>query len=284
MRALAILFSAAALVAQTRPAPDKAQLERTLRHIELWIPQVAVTIDDPKPSGVGSLLELPVHLKYQNVTKDLTYYVTPDYKHVIRGDVYGTSGNPFADDLKTLDLKGQPGFGPANAPLTLAVFSDFQCPLCRDEALELRKQVPAAFPNDLRVVYMDFPLDTIHPWARPAAIAGRCAFQQGEAAFWSYFDYVYENQKAVTPENLGDKVLEWAKANSSVDSLRLKRCIDTKATEAEVNRTVAEGQKLKVDSTPTAFLNGRRLVGAAKWENLQQILKLDLEYAKANVK
>lgn len=284
MRSLIVLLAAAALMAQTRPAPDKKELERTLRHIELWLPQVEVTIGDPKPSPAAGLLQLPVRLSYQKMSKDMTYYVTPDYRHIIRGDMFATHGNPFAEEAKELDYRNQPSFGPANAPLTLAVFADFQCPLCRDEALEVRKQLPAAFPNDVRVVYMDFPLDPIHPWARPASIAGRCVYDQNHDAFWSYFDYVYQNQKEITPENLGDKVLGWAKTNPSIDSLRLKRCMDTKATEPEVNRTVEEGKRLRVDSTPTAFLNGRRLVGATKWDNLEQIIKLDLEYAKATAK
>src|SRR5512142_327169 len=101
MRLLTLVLAAAALMAQTRSAaPDKKELERMLRHIELWIPQVSVAIDDPKPSAAAGLLELPVHLSYQNVTKDFTYFVTPDFKRLIGGEMFALQGNPFAADVK----------------------------------------------------------------------------------------------------------------------------------------------------------------------------------------
>ncbi len=273
-------------MAATTPAVDKAAVEQYLRHLELWVPQIKVVIDDPKPTPVPSVFELPVHLSFGQASKDTSYYISADGRHILRGEVFDLKGNPFANDLKSLRQEGQPSFGPATAPMTIAIFSDFECPLCKEEAKVLRENVPKAFPNDVRVVFLDMPLDAIHPWARPASIAGRCVYAQNPTAFWSYFDWIYAHQGDIKPDNLKEKVLGWAKESATiVDAAKLGQCMDTRATEAEVDRSVAEAKRLQVDgSTPTSFLNGRRIVGAQPWPNFEQIIKLDLEYAKAHAK
>ena len=81
------------------------------------------------------------------------------------------------------------------------------------------------------------------------------------------------------PENLKAKVLEWAKGKE-IDALQLGRCMDTKATEAEVNRNIAEAKALNVNSTPTLFVNGRRLVGRLDWPTLRSIIDYEIEYQK----
>jgi predicted DsbA family dithiol-disulfide isomerase len=82
----------------------------------------------------------------------------------------------------------------------------------------------------------------------------------------------------VTPDNFNPKLMEWAGKNS-VDTLQLGRCIDSKATEDEVNRSVAMGRELGVDATPTLYLNGRKLVdNMAQWQTLQQLITLELDH------
>src|SRR5438132_49972 len=119
------------------------------------------------------------------------------------------------------------------------VFSDFQCPNCREEAKVFRENIPAKFPTQVRFYFKDFPLEQIHPWAKAGSIDGRCVFRQSPAAFWKYHDWIYEHQGEITAENLKDKVLEWAKS-AEIDALQLGRCIDSKATEAEVDKSLAE--------------------------------------------
>jgi protein-disulfide isomerase len=136
----------------------------------------------------------------------------------------------------------------------------------------------------VRVVFFDMPLDAIHPWARAAAIAGRCAYDQNHDAFWSYFDWMYEHQGDIKAENLKDKVMEWAGTVKGIDTAKLAGCMDNKTTEPEVNKSVDIAKALQVDSTPTEYLNGRRLVGAVPWENLEKIIEMDLEYAKSHTK
>jgi protein-disulfide isomerase len=160
------------------------------------------------------------------------------------------------------------------------VFSDFQCPNCKEEAKSLRQNLPSSFPTQVRFFFKDFPLEQIHPWAKSAAIAGRCIFQQSPAKFWEYHDWIYDKQSDINGENLKNQVLEFANNAKGLDALQLGRCIDTKATEGEVNASIAEGKALKVDATPTIFLNGRRLVGNYPWPNLEQIVNGELNYQK----
>ena len=180
------------------------------------------------------------------------------------------------------DQKSTPAgkaLGAPTAPVTLEVFSDFQCPFCKEEAKMLRGNILSAYPKQVRVYFKDLPLDQIHPWAKPAAIAGRCVFKQTPAAFWDYHDWAYEHQAEITKDNFRDKALEFAKGKE-IDALQFGRCMDTKATEAEVDKSVAEARELKVMSTPTLFVNGRRLPAQVAWPDLRQIIDQEIEYQK----
>ena len=76
----------------------------------------------------------------------------------------------------------------------------------------LRENLLKTYPKEVRLYFKDFPIDQIHPWARPAAIAGRCVFRQNPQAFWDYHDWIFDKQAEITPENLRAKVMEWAAA------------------------------------------------------------------------
>jgi protein-disulfide isomerase len=268
--------------AQEKPksALDKTQMETFVRHLLAVIPEVGVKIDDPKPSVVPNLLQMDVHFSYNGRSQDETFFVTKDGKDVIRGFVYDVAQNPFKPELDKLKTDLSPSMGAAGAPVSLVVFSDFQCPNCKQEEETLRQSLPSTFPTQVRVFFKDFPLEQIHPWAKAAAIAGRCVFHQNPAKFWEYHDWIYGKQSDITVENLKDQVLSFATNAKDLDTLQLGRCMDTKATEAEVNASIAEARELKVDATPTMFLNGRRLVGNYPWPNLEQIINGELNYQK----
>lgn len=180
-----------------------------------------------------------------------------------------------------LNLENQPSFGPADAPVTIVEFGDFECPSCRAEAPVLRQLMPDLYPGKFRVVFKDFPLETIHPWARAASDAARCIFRQNPQAFWKFYDWDYDNQDEITVENLKSKVLAWA-AGNGVNAADLGRCIDSKATDAEVAQNISEGRALGVRGTPTVFVNGRK-AGSGNMIALQRIIDAELA-AKAGGK
>jgi protein-disulfide isomerase len=270
------------LPAQDKPksAVDKAALETYIRHLLAVIPEVQIKIDDPKPSPVATLQELDVHFTYGPRTQDETFFVSKDGKNIVRGMVYDVAKNPFQADLDKLKTDLSPSFGTAGAPVVLVMFGDFECPECKTEAATLRQNLLKTFPTQVRVYFKDFPLEQIHPWAKTAAIAGRCVFRQSPAAFWKYFDWIYDRQDQINIDNLKTQVMDFAKSAQDLDGIELGRCLDTKATEAEVDASMAQARSLRVDATPTVFLNGRRLVGSYPWPNIEQLINGELNYQK----
>jgi len=259
---------------------DKVHMETYVRHLLAVIPEVQVKIDDPKPSTAPDLQEVDVHFSYQGRSQNETFYIAKDGQHIVRGVIYNLAQNPFQEDLDKLKTSDTPAFGPASAQVTAIEFGDFECPNCKEEAKTLRDNVPSQFPTQVHVYFKDFPLESIHPWAKAASIAGRCIYHQSLSAFWKYHDWIYDHQSEITPDNLKTQVTDFAKTAQDLDGVQLGRCIDTKATEAEVDASIAEGRALNVDATPTLFLNGRRLVGNYPWQNISQIITGELSYQK----
>ena len=274
------LFSISAQVAPkpaAKSAFDKPTLEAYVRHLLAVVPEVTVKIDDPKPGPTADLKQVDVHFSYSGRSQDETFFVSKDGRHIVRGFVYDVAQNPFQADLDKLKTDLSPSFGAATAPVVVVAFSDFQCPNCKEEALAIRANLEKTFPGQVRFYFKDYPLEQIHPWAKPAAIAGRCIFRQDPAAFWKFHDWVYGEQGEITAENFKTKLNDWAKA-ANLDGMQLGRCLDTSATAADIDKEIAEGKALHIDATPTVFVNGRRLVGSYPWPNLEQIIKGELNY------
>jgi protein-disulfide isomerase len=258
---------------------DKATLETYLRHVELWVPGVGVKIDDAKDSKeLPGFLDVIVHLSYNNNNlPEQHYYMSKDGKKIFKADVYDINKSPFQANIDKLDVKGAPTLGPSDAPVTVIVFSDFQCPMCRQEAEVIHKQLTEAFPKEVRVFFRDFPLESLHNWARPAALAGRCVYKLNPAAFWDYHDWVYENQTYIGLDNLNSKLQEFA-TSKGIDGMQLSRCIENKTAEPELKAEISTGTSLSINSTPTIFVNGRRIEGAVPWENLQALIKAEIDH------
>ena len=267
--------------AQVKPksAFDKPTFETYVRHLLLVDPRVEIKVDEAKPASIGGLKEIDVHMSYQGRTQDEVFYASPDGQQILYGRLFNVNHSPFQADLDKIHTDGSPTLGPSSAPLTVVLFSDFECPACKEEAKMLRDNIVQTYPTQVHVFFKDFPLEQIHPWAKAGAIAGRCVYRENAASFWDYYDWVYEHQAEITPENLKDKVLEFAK-NKNLDTLQLGRCMDTKATEADVEKSAAEGKSLKIDQTPTLFVNGRRIPGSIPWPNMKQLIDAELAFTK----
>ena len=285
MKIIASLLLITAAFAADKTGFDKATIEAYLRHVELWRPDVGVKIDDPVPSkDLPGFMDMTVRLTFNNaVLPAQHYFLSKDGKKVFRADVYDINQNPFQANLDKLDVKGAPTLGPANAPVTVVVFSDFQCPLCKQEAAVIHKQLTEAFPDKVKVYFRDFPLETLHNWARSAAVAGRCVYKLNPAAFWDYHDWIYDNQSYIGLDNLNSKLQEFA-TSKGIDGMQFSRCIESKATTPEVNASIAVGNSLIINATPTLFINGRKLEGAVPFETLQALIKMELDHQAAAAK
>jgi len=256
-------------------------MEEYVRHLFVWGPQITVKVADPKPSELTGFNLISVVASAGPASQEELFYVSKDGQKIVRGMIFDVNQSPFDADLKKLKTEFQPSFGTPGAPVVMVLFSDFQCAFCKEEAKLIRQNIPNTYPKEVRVYFKDFPLEQIHPWAKTASIAGRCVFRQKPAAFWDYHDWIFENQIDVTPENLKQKVLEFGKTKE-LNAEQLGSCIDTKATEAEVDKNIAEGKLLQINSTPTLFVNGRKLVGQGGWPQLRQIIDFEIDYQKTH--
>lgn len=260
-------------------ARDKADLEFYVRHLFVWGPQIEVTVDEYQESAVPGMLEVRVTGSFQQASQQKIFYVSKDGQHLIQGTPYKIDDNPFRPVLDKIDNTGAAAFGAEGASVAVVVFSDFQCPFCAKEAKMLRTQLKDEYSGRVRVYFRDFPLTQIHDWAAAAAIGGQCVRAQSPEAFWTYHDWVFENQKTFTPENLTDKTLE-SPAAGGIDIQKLKSCIDTRETLKIVEASLAEGKAVGVSSTPTIFVNGRKMRGGIQWPQFKSVIDYELEYQK----
>ncbi|MDA1029770.1 MAG: thioredoxin domain-containing protein [Bacteroidetes bacterium] len=156
-------------------------------------------------------------------------------------------------------------WGNPEADITIVEFADFQCPACRESAFHLRPAL-FEFQKDVKLVFMNYPLDSnfntsmetqLHAMAGPAAMAGVCAEEFGD--FWGYHDLIFRDQGALTNQLLtkSAEALGW-------DPLAFAQCIVRDDVRARVLSDLAMGQLTQLGSTPTLFLNGRKLT---YWRN-----------------
>lgn len=129
-----------------------------------------------------------------------------------------------------------PSSGSESAPVTIAVFSDFQCPYCARFASMMKELAPR---DGVRLVFRHLPL-SMHSWARPAAEAAACAQDQGAGYFWRLHDYLFEHQREITAGNLVPKLVEYSKSFSAFDQRKFADCLDRRATAARVGQDVGD--------------------------------------------
>lgn len=168
--------------------------------------------------------------------------------------------------LVTPDADDDPFLGPADAPVEIIAFEDFQCPYC-ERAAPIIMDVLAQYPNDVKFVYRDFPLYTIHDKAIEAARAAECADAQGK--FWAWHDEAYENQSAL---NAAPEIFSiWAE-DAGLDVTTYEACVEANTYATEVQKDQDEGLLAGVRATPTFFVNGYKVEGVLAEEQWKEII------------
>ena len=266
----------AASAAASAPTALQKKVEAYLRNLYAFGPNVQLSVSAPKDSEVPGLLEATVDLKDGENTQSAKFYLSKDGKYLVRGEVSDLSKDPLEETRARLQIKDAPVLGDAKATVTLVEFSDFECPVCRSLHDVLRGLLPN-YPQ-VRVVFKDFPLENLHPWARTAAIAGRCAYQQDPKAFWKVYDSIYDQQEVISAANAWSKMTDFA-ADAGLNGDVFKACMAGPDAGAQVDASRANGQQLEVGSTPTIFVNGRRMVGADA-HVLEQYIQYELAQQK----
>jgi predicted DsbA family dithiol-disulfide isomerase len=169
-----------------------------------------------------------------------------------------------------LDIAGAPFTGPADAPITMVEFSDFECPYCQSFGPTV-EQVKATYPDDVKVVFLQFPLRQIHPNAQKSGEASLCAFEQDK--FWEAHDLYFAERSSLTVPDLKEKA-----GRLGLDTEAFATCLDSGKYADRVQAEMDAGAAVGVTGTPAVFINGRPLPGGAvPFEMVAELIDDELE-------
>jgi protein-disulfide isomerase len=179
----------------------------------------------------------------------------------------GPARRPILSDPVKVPITGAPAKGPENARVTLVEFSDFECPYC-SHAVGQVEALLRVFPNDIRLVYKQFPL-SMHPHARKAAAAALAANEQGK--FWQMHDKLFANFRQLSD----DRILAMAK-EIGLDMNRFMADLGAGKYEAAINKDVRDGEQSGVFGTPAFFINGKLYSGSMEAADVKPLIEAEL--------
>jgi protein-disulfide isomerase len=260
----------------TPPTELQKRIESYIREVYAFGKDFNVKVGVPQPTPITDLSAVSIDISYNGQSDSTVVYVSKDGKFMLMHTVLDDlSVDPFAAARKLIQLEGAPTKGPHDARVVLVEYADYECPVCRQLNTLLTTTLLPKYPQ-IRLVYKDFPLADIHPWSMTATEAAHCAFIQSPSAYWKFHDSIFDNQDLISPTIAFDKLLDLAtQAGLNPDAMRA--CMADPKTTQVIQAEQAEGQALEIDSTPTVFINGRRMEGANE-QSLEQFI--DYELAK----
>jgi protein-disulfide isomerase len=167
-----------------------------------------------------------------------------------------------------VSTEGDPSIGPADAPVTIVEFSDYQCPYCQTWYQQTFNQLLANYPDQIRFVYRDLPLP-MHSEAIPAAEAAHCAGEQG--VYWKYHDSLFSGKYS-----LGRVGYEQYATDLGLDAVAFTACLDDHRYQDEIKTDAAEAARVGLNGTPSFVINGRILIGALPYADFKAIIDEEL--------
>ena len=236
-------------------------------------PQIQISLSEPKPADFPGYETVVVTFTGGSRTTSHDFLLSKDRKTLAHLEKIDIS----QDLMSKIDVKGRPERGNANAKVTIVNYDDFQCPYCSRMHAVLFPNLLKQYGDRVRFIYKDYPLIEIHPWAMHAAIDANCLGDQNSDAYWEFADYVHANQKVVSGSNPSEAFANLDRAASEqaekhhLDAQKVSACVK-KSDESGVRASMAEGDKLGVDATPTMFINGERVSGLVPEEEMRSII------------
>ena len=184
--------------------------------------------------------------------------------------VAGSAQSRIPDALwAQLTASGHPALGPADAPVTIVEFADFECPHCAAMFSTL-ENVKKNYGEKVRIVFRQYPLAHIHPNARKAAEASLCAHEQER--FWEYHDSMFVKQRDLIIDALKRRA-----AQLGLETAAFNQCLDSGKHAATIESDMDDGDEAGVFSTPTIFINGRMLEGNHPFATIARIIDAELQ-------
>jgi protein-disulfide isomerase len=214
-----------------------------------------------KASPVDGLADVTVVVNTPNGQQMTKWFVAKDY--VIAGELMPFAPDPFTKDRAILDKAAfGPTQGPATPAITIVEFGDLECPACK-QAQPAVEKLMSGQPK-VKLIFQNYPLEQIHPWAQKAAAYVDCITRENNDAAWKFIASVYEQQDAVNQQHesgagaLTAKLGELADG-TGVDAKKIAACADSAETKQRLERSKKLGEEVAIASTPTFFINGRRV-------------------------
>jgi protein-disulfide isomerase len=257
--------------------PSEATVDAFLHQQFGYQADVTWKIASIKPSPIAGLGEVSVVLANPQGQQMTHFYVGADGKRALVGEIIPFGAKPFEPIKKILDKEVTgPARGPKDAPVMIVEFGDLQCPACK-QAQQPIEALVAAEPN-ARFVFQNFPLE-MHNWAAKGAAYSDCVGRASNEAFWKFISKTYETQQEITAENADEKLTAIAEG-AGVKGADIAACAAKPETKARVDASIALGKSVEVGSTPTLFINGRK-IGSFD-PRLADVYKSLVEFAAKN--
>lgn len=283
---MAILLAAGCKAQDTPLSPKVDRRIEILVRSQLNVPQDwNVTVGPRTKSDIAGFDTVPITFSSSaDPTKrqTLNFLLSKDGNTLARLSKWDISKDPA--DLISTDSR--PVRGNPQAKVTIISFDDLECPYCARMHAQLFPDTLDRYKNEIKVVYKDYPLIDIHPWALHAAVNANCLAAQSPTAYWNYVDYLHTHgddisgpkRDAAASAATLDKLARDEGQRSKLDSAKLDACL-AKQDDSVVRASIKEGDALGVDGTPTLFINGERLSGALPesqvWLAIDRALKAE---------
>jgi protein-disulfide isomerase len=289
-------FCCLALIACTGCAAQSAspdvdhQVEKQIRAHYQVPAQVDIKVGDRKTStDFPAYDSLTVTFAFGDKKDEQQFLISKDNKTLVRMTKIDMSKDPYADIISKIDLSGRPVRGNKDAKVTIVNYDDFQCPFCARMHETLTNDILKTYGDKVRIVYKDYPLTEIHPWAKHAAVDANCLNQQNQAAFWSFADAIHSNAHSISQSKGAEAQFAAVDAltmaegqKNGVNASTLQACVKAQ-NDAAVKSSMSEADMLGVSATPTLFINGQKLDGAIPAQELTAIINRALADAGESV-
>src|SRR3974390_692851 len=260
--------------------PSEATVDGFLKQMFGWNQELTWKIAEIKPAEAQGFTEVTAVFNTPQGQQIFRVFVTPDQKFALTGDMVPFGADPFATARAELKAANGPSHGPADAAVTIVEFGDLECPACKAAQPNLKKLLEEE--PKVKLVFQNFPLESVHKWALRGAKYLDCVSQQGNDTAFKFISTVYEHQGEITPDTADAMLKGYAKeAGANPDTVAA--CVAKPETLARVRQSIALGEKLGVNSTPTFFINGRKVVGFGNntpYEVVKAIVEFNLPAAK----
>ncbi len=233
-------------------------------------------VAEVKESPAAGVADATVVVNTPQGQQVMHLFITPDHDNVIMGDIMPFGADPFKGNREKLVGAFGVTQGAKDAPVTIVEFGDMQCPSCRVFQPTMEKLLKEK--SNVKLIFQNFPLETMHPWAGRAARYLDCIARKDNEAGVTFLTAVYAHQSDITEENVSEKLNSYAKM-SGKDPVAIEACSKQAETDARIKQGLNLGTSVGVNGTPTLFVNGRRLnsVNGMPYEVLKSIVDFSAE-------